>query len=157
MNDKELSKEFVLQELNLTEWEFDCFGLNYKYFRISDVGYGLDYYNNINLAYINLRWGKIPFKINYLFGNLYINNCGLRTFLRFPRYISGSCDCSNNSLIRMRYSPNRIDGDFNISNNPTLKTLERCTKYVGGNFIIIGLRLNEKSVYPSKIFGSVIQ
>ena len=74
-----------------------------------------------NLYLNNLGLDKIPFKINYVKGNVYLQYNNLTDLENSPRKVIGSFICSDNKLTSLKGCPDEIGNSFEISFNK-LKT-----------------------------------
>ena len=86
-----------------------------------------------NLYLNNMKLDKIPFKLNYVKGDVYLQY---------------------NSLTDLKNSPRKVVGSFHVSDNK-LTTLKGCPEEIGDSFMISFNGLQKLDYFPKKIGGGI--
>lgn len=116
----------------------------------TDVDFGCD----INITRIE----ELTFKIDKVIGDFNASALNLKDgdMKYFPEYVGGDFDISSNSLTSLEGCPKEVIGNFYAADSDELKSLECLPKHIGGNLWITGTNFTEDDI-PSdcKIDGNI--
>lgn len=147
----EVRKEDKIDESLVYKFMYD-YDISEKDVRIHETD--VDFSCDINITRIE----ELTFKIDKVIGdfNAYAINIKDGDMKYFPEYVSGDFDISRNSLTSLEGCPKEVIGSFYASNSDNLKSLEYLPKHIGGNLLITGTNFTEDDI-PSdcKIDGVI--
>lgn len=105
----------------------------------------------------------LPIKFNIAHGNFSVAYQDLLSLRLCPVEVKGNFDCSANNLANLKDAPIRVGGNFRVeskghlqSSKLCLKTLEGCSKFIGGDLDIRGNGIYSFDYFPVSLGGDFL-
>lgn len=141
--------KYILTQKDLDSIKRKCKKMKIDHYTINNNG-SIDIHQDVDLYYY--FEGKIPIKINKVFGDFSCDHNELTTLENGPVFVSGNYNCSHNLLTSLEYLPKVIQGDFDCTTN-LITSLKSNLKEIGGNFDCSSNNLKSLKYSPREING----
>lgn len=124
----------------------------------------VDVFGNFSCGiYNHVKVRELPIKFNIAHGNFSVAYQDLLNLRLCPIEVKGNFDCSYNNLANLKGAPIRVGGNFKVESKGhlrdsilCLKTLEGCSKFIGGDLDIRGNGIYSFDYFPVSLGGDFL-